>query len=191
MRNMIRISFVFGLMLVLSTFSSCVSRKGEARYSGVNPAPADLLHIERMSVSEVKKLGQNGINPYIEKKSLVIKRDDLFYVYRLSFLPAESVNIRLVSSFLEDATGTTIVASAEPVEGLRTYWSRYIMPDDDRTALQSIIDRTYFGRVDFTYSSKKGKQYMLVFIGKGSEASMVQASFNFIINNESVQIEVN
>jgi len=172
------------------SFSSCSTSTSAARSTVVNLAPAELVRIERLPLADIKKISQNGINPYIAKKSIIFKNDELFYVFRLSFLPADSMDIRLVSSSLTDEGGATIAASAETVEALRVYWSKYIMPDDDRTVLQAIIDSTYLKRVNFAYSSKKERQWILVFIGNGSEPSQVIASFNFEINNQPILIEV-
>lgn len=169
---------------------SCSSNSIKSLDSGINPAPAELVQIERLSLPEIKKLSQNGINPYIPRKNIILKQDHTFYVYRLSFLPTDDIDVRLVSASCMDEFGATIASDVLQKTDLQEYWSRYIMPEGDQVLLQSILDSTYLGRTAFKYSSKRGKEYVVVFLSKGPEISNVNAKFSFKIDDEAVFIEV-
>jgi len=172
--------------LLLSCIGVPDSRFGT---TGIQP-PLDLVHVSKLSAQDTESFAQEGLNPYTPRISLLFRNNrPVFYTYKLVLPPSSSFRIKLVSATLSDKSGNeqaTLLTSDE----LRRYWSRYPMPDEDAQLLQSIIDRTYFGRTDFNYSSRKAKSFVLVFTGNEPGSEDVIAKFKFQVNGEEIDLEV-
>jgi hypothetical protein len=154
------------------------------------PLPPELVKFQRLSGDSLESHAQSGANPYIPRNSLFFRDSQpVFYVYELVLPAARSFRIKLISATLTDVSGTEL-ANLLAMDELSQYWKSFLMPDDEAQVLQSIIDRTYFGRADFNYSSRKGRSYVLVFSGNQPQLEDVIATFRFQINGQDVEIEV-
>ncbi|MDX9958553.1 MAG: hypothetical protein RBT68_08945 [Spirochaetia bacterium] len=182
--------FTLVLVLLPALLLSCMGVPGSRVLPVEEPLPPDLVKVQRLSGDSLESHARGGTNPYVPRTSLLFSNNQpVFYVYELVLPAARSFRIKLISATLADESGTD-GANLLALDELSQYWEHFLMPDDEAQLLQSNIDRTYFGRTDFNYSSRKGRSYVLVFSGKQPQLEAVIATFKFQINGQAVQIEV-
>ncbi len=190
MKPVIVVKMTCLLLILLGLLSSCAGGAPARVEFLPDLIPADLVRINKLAAQKIQAFGTKGANPYVARSSVLFKSDQaVFYVYELAFPPSSSIHITLVSAGIRDEAGVE-AGKVLTVDDLRGYWSKYLMPDDDRQQVQSIIDRTYLGRFDFDYASRKGRSYILVFQGHGPAQVDVTASFVLTINGKGFSFDV-
>lgn len=178
------------LLVLLVLLASCAGG-AQARTDAVGgPLTVDALAISRLATARIEKFGTKGANPYVARSSVLFKNDQaVFYVYELVLPPSASVHIELLSGVLTDGTGSE-VATLLSVDDLRAYWAKYLLPDENRQEIESIIERTYMGRFEFDYSSSRGRSYVLVFKGDAPARSDLASTFSLSVDGQERSIDV-
>ena len=173
---------------VAIALASCAGTAMVRTEPGVAVPSGDTVHIRKVSDSALGAYGAKGANPYKARTSLLLKHDQsVFYVYELLIDASESLQFKLVSASMRDAAGAELGVLLS-VDEIRQYWSEYRLPEEEAREIQAIIDRTYLGRTDFTFSSRKDRAYLLVFEGKGTMLDSVEARFELSLDGQVVTL---
>jgi len=190
MKQPLRLKVTCALLAILVLLASCAGGAQARTDAVMGPLTVDALGIAKLASSRVETYGAKGANPYVARSSLLFKNDQaVFYVYELALPPSTSVHIALLSGILLDASGAE-VGTLLTIDELRAYWAKYLMPDENRQEIESIIERTYMGRFEFDYSSSRGRSYLLVFKGGAPARSDLAATFSLSVDGQERSIDV-